>query len=515
MKRIFYIFISLCLPLAVAAQDEFDALRLNQLDITGTARYTSMAGAFSALGGDVSAIKDNPAALGVFRMSETSVTMDFNTTLTSGVWNGQQKNQNNFKMPFAQASFVLNYQKEGKTKGLVSSNFAFHYNRLKTFNRRLDLSSEAVDASLTDFMAAFTGNTAESELAVDEPFDNTNVGWMSVLGYQGYLINPNTDNTWSSLLGGDEQVTPSYSMYESGYVNEYGFSWGGNISNMFYIGASLNIRSMDYSLQTVYSESFGAGGGLSLENSLHTTGAGFNFGVGVIARPVNFLRVALAVQTPTLLSLTDVNYADMGYSSLDVMNDSAAVEGTISTPEGRSYYNMRTPLKVNAGVAFVLGKKGLVSLEYNYDDYKNMQLRSDDGNSADYAVENNSIKTTLNSMHTLKLGAEMKLMNNWAVRAGVAYQTAATKSEATKYLPNILQNTIRTDMEYWHYNGTTYASAGFGYRDVSWYLDFAYQYKLQQENFYAFDTTLLTKQITAADVTTTHHNVVVTLGFKF
>ena len=34
--------------------------------VLGTARYSGMAGAMGALGGDGSAIKDNPAALGIF-----------------------------------------------------------------------------------------------------------------------------------------------------------------------------------------------------------------------------------------------------------------------------------------------------------------------------------------------------------------------------------------------------------------------------------------------------------------
>ena len=45
------------------SQTEFDALKYTQKDINGTARYMGMAGAFGALGGDASSIKDNPAGL--------------------------------------------------------------------------------------------------------------------------------------------------------------------------------------------------------------------------------------------------------------------------------------------------------------------------------------------------------------------------------------------------------------------------------------------------------------------
>ena len=59
----------------LGAQD-FDRCLLSAQDITGSARYVSMAGAFASLGGDVSAITDNPAALGVFRRRELSFTLD-------------------------------------------------------------------------------------------------------------------------------------------------------------------------------------------------------------------------------------------------------------------------------------------------------------------------------------------------------------------------------------------------------------------------------------------------------
>ena len=52
------------------SQSITDALLLAQEDITGTSRYTGMAGAFGALGGDLSAIADNPAGAGVFNFSE-------------------------------------------------------------------------------------------------------------------------------------------------------------------------------------------------------------------------------------------------------------------------------------------------------------------------------------------------------------------------------------------------------------------------------------------------------------
>ncbi|MDR2917287.1 MAG: hypothetical protein LBV74_21035, partial [Tannerella sp.] len=59
-----------------AQGNEIDAFTLTNSDLGGTARSMSMAGAFGALGGDISAISNNPAGLGIYRSSEISGTLD-------------------------------------------------------------------------------------------------------------------------------------------------------------------------------------------------------------------------------------------------------------------------------------------------------------------------------------------------------------------------------------------------------------------------------------------------------
>lgn len=44
---------------AVFAQGEMDAYKFSQYDLSGTARYLGMGGAFGALGGDISAMGGN------------------------------------------------------------------------------------------------------------------------------------------------------------------------------------------------------------------------------------------------------------------------------------------------------------------------------------------------------------------------------------------------------------------------------------------------------------------------
>lgn len=104
MKRTLLLLSLTAFSTIIFSQNLFDALKMTESDISGTARYSSMAGAFGALGGDASAIKDNPAGLGIFRKSELTYTGDLLLQNTKATWNGtpsdKQKNQTGSKQPY-------------------------------------------------------------------------------------------------------------------------------------------------------------------------------------------------------------------------------------------------------------------------------------------------------------------------------------------------------------------------------------------------------------------------------
>ena len=69
MKSInkFFLLALFAFPFCANAQTDIDALRYSQTSIAGTARFTSMAGAFGALGGDFSSLATNPAGVAIYR----------------------------------------------------------------------------------------------------------------------------------------------------------------------------------------------------------------------------------------------------------------------------------------------------------------------------------------------------------------------------------------------------------------------------------------------------------------
>ncbi|MDE6629404.1 MAG: hypothetical protein K2K36_08560, partial [Muribaculaceae bacterium] len=83
------------LPAGMMAQSAVDAYNLSQTELRGTARFMSMAGAFTALGGDLSTLNQNPAGIGIYRGSEIGFTLDINmlNTKSSGIPQGASESK--------------------------------------------------------------------------------------------------------------------------------------------------------------------------------------------------------------------------------------------------------------------------------------------------------------------------------------------------------------------------------------------------------------------------------------
>src|SRR5665647_1481853 len=89
MKKLVLILIAvISIFSGVIAQNVDDALRYSQIFYGGTARFMSMGGAFTALGGDISSLSQNPAGLGVFRSSEITLTPQLFHINTAASFNG-------------------------------------------------------------------------------------------------------------------------------------------------------------------------------------------------------------------------------------------------------------------------------------------------------------------------------------------------------------------------------------------------------------------------------------------
>ncbi len=119
------------------AQTSQDALNLSTNGVFGSARYTSMGGAFGSLGGDLSSLSDNPAGAAVFLYSEMGLSFEvnFNNTLAKGD-NRNLPIKRSFS-DLSQFGFILSL-KNSIDGPFDKLNFGFNIQKVQDFNNNIN-----------------------------------------------------------------------------------------------------------------------------------------------------------------------------------------------------------------------------------------------------------------------------------------------------------------------------------------------------------------------------------------
>lgn len=543
MKKCFLIGASLLLAGSgvVWAQGEMDAYKFSQYDLNGTARYLSMGGAFGALGGDISAMGSNPAGLGIYRSTEVVTTLSLSSIKTKTDWSGTKMNDSRTKFSFDNIAYV-GYFPTGNNEGLVSWNVGFAYNRVKNFNRRYRAGRGAGGYSLSDYIATLTNlqGATGSELAItnsQDPYQTQN--WLSVMAYDSYVIDSrsaaSSGNFYSSFgesANGEwvnwEVQTADLVVNEKGSIDQYDFSLATNIANTFFIGATLSVTDLDYHMSSIYEEDFGAGEGASesdymyLDNYSTVDGTGYTFNVGVIARPTDFLRLGVAYNSPTWYKMKHYYSAEMGAYIVD-----REIDAFTASPDGAyTEYKLRSPDRWIFSAAAILGQTALISVDYELTRYKSMYLSAWTGETSGWqgTVDNDYIREDFGMGGMLKVGGELKITPQFAVRLGGAWQHSPAKS-VLRYEGDVTTlNEISvsgTNTAYTIDRNVGYVTAGVGYRFTpNFYMDLACVYRMQKEDLYPFsnlfdDNGEVLVESTPATLKTNTTKVALTLGYKF
>ena len=450
-----------------------DVQRFAERGTMGTARYVGMGGAMTAIGGDPSAAMDNPAGLGLYRRSEISITIDETIDHTQQVGSNDVYQRTRFAAP--QLSAIWAWGKANKQRGLVFNNFMFSYHRLANFNR--DIVVQGGGMGMVPTICNITndmGGVSEENLQ-NRPWDNVEIGWLSILGYEAYLIDPIEKNQWQPAV---HFTNGLLSISETGTSDQYTLSWAGNINNQWYIGIGLNVPTINYTKHTSLQES-NKSNSAELKSMFHVSGVGVSGSLGLIYRPIQALRIGASLQTPTVMNLSRQTTGDM-YSTI------AGQRYEILTPEsGVMDIKIASPLRSSVSIAGQIGNVGLLAVQYDNAHSKEME-----------------------DIHTLRIGAEAQAYRGLFFNAGYVYESSFMREEEPKWL--LGYNEIRTDMDYRYTAATQYASAGIGYRCDKVVAQLAYQYSWQTIHQYASE-----EQEFPFNVNTHTHRIVATLAWRF
>lgn len=411
MRKITTTIIACCLAMATQAQTFEDVIRFSRQPNPGTARSAAMGGAFTALGGDISATTNNPAGIGVFRKSELSFTPLLNFAKTEA--SGEKMNKTAFQMGGLGGVLSL-YSPAFNWKGI---NIGFYYNNLNNFNRTTRQIVPISDNSFTDILAITSGNLAPDQLN----------GFTTGLAYDAFLINNDPETGYYySILGADEDVAQVKDIEEKGYQGEYTIAFGTNFKDKLYFGASIGIQSICYKMTSQFQEApdLNSPSGLDYYQFLEykkMNGVGTNIKLGVIYRPIPELRIGAAIHSPTWFSM---NYTmSTAIDSYFITPPEGEEEYNFRTPSYDDLnidYDMRTPWRATAGLATVLGQRAIISADYEFIKYTNACLKNASDNYS-YQGENDAIKFYLHPTHNFRTGAEIRANSIVSLRAGYSF----------------------------------------------------------------------------------------------
>ncbi|MDR2388839.1 MAG: outer membrane protein transport protein [Tannerellaceae bacterium] len=526
MKRINLIIPALVfISSAVFSQGQLDAYKYAQTDLGGTARYQAMGGAFGALGGDISVMGANPAGLSVYRSSEMVATISHKVIATNTT--GPTATGSSARFNFDNIAYV-GYFPSSADAGILGWNVGFSYNRLKDYYRNYtSLGMGDQNYSLSDYIAerANVKGRHKDDLSHGNGYDpyasSNNNDWLSVLGYDAVFIDAmDVGNRYISAFGDNINGTMhpyplagrELNVKERGAIDQYNMAFGLNISDIALLGASLAITDISYHYNSYFAEDFANKNYLELENWLRTEGTGYALNIGAILRPVNFLRLGVAYNSPTWYKMTD-RYQATANSETNYWNEPRF---DIRTPEGITEYRYRSPDKWLFSAALIIGRMALLSVDYERTNYKNMKMYNWEG--IEDRITNDEVTTNFTSAATLRIGGEVKLTPRFAIRAGAARIGNPMSSVLRDATSEVY--TVGTIPHYTTEKSITNYTFGLGYRFTSnFYMDAACVLKAQEENLYTFSKIYAGNQLiinstpTVLKTNTTH--VALTLGYKF
>ena len=434
----------------------YDANRWMGSDLNGTARFVGMGGAMGALGGDITTMGTNPAGIGIYRSNDVMVSFGFDNTGTKA--NGASLDK--FHGSFDNAGFVFS-TKIGNTTALRFANFGFNYRKMKSFNRSM-LVSGVFNTSQTVQMANMVNfdsygdfdPSKEAALRSDDAFQNPELPWLGIMGYNAHLVNPVYGEVdpkkedkedppfegYEPYFQAGDAVSQSYRSKESGGIHSFDLNGALNFYDRFYVGATLGLYSVNYDRTSEYNEDFtdkdGNGhGGYTLGNDFWVDGSGVDFKLGFILRPFesSSFRIGAAVHTPTFFSLKERNTAYLRFDLSEDLNDiTKPYDARGNDTEGEYEYKLITPWKFNASMGYTIGSSVALGVEYEYSDRTSAKMKDPDGYELGQTAD---IKAMMKAVHTLRVGAEFKLAPEFAFRLGYNHITAPLKSDAFKYLP--------------------------------------------------------------------------------
>jgi hypothetical protein len=499
MKKIFFLFITGLTFSASYSQEISDGLRYGQDNLTGTARFRALSGAFGAVGGDLSSISVNPAGSAIFSNNQVGITFSNQTLKNDSNYFGTPTSDKDNSFILNQAGAIFVFHDRNPNNNWKKITIGATYENTNNFNSDTFSAGTNPTRSIDGYFLAFANGLPLGDIKniayTDQFYDEQ----QAAFGYKGYIINPvnttdgNTQYITNVPAGGN--YYQENEIYTRGYNSKLSFNIATSYKDRIYFGANLNVHVTDYRRTSSFYERNNNDlvpsetiSNLRFNNELYTYGNGFSFQLGAIAKVTEAFRLGLAYESNTWYELYDEITQSIHTTTETSGGDSFNNSYDPNITNVYEPYTLQTPGKFTFSGAYVFGKSGLISIDYSIKDYGNTKYKPT--NDPDFRGLNSAINGQLTNNGELRVGAEYKI-KQLSLRGGYRFEGSPYK------------------------NGTTIGdlnsySAGLGYNFGGTKLDLAYSY-LERKSNQGFFATGFTD---GANITSKLNNVSLTLLFE-
>ena len=521
------LFLPVCLFISIQinAQLPEDAIRMGWTIPSGTARQQAIGGAMGSLGGELSALFVNPAGLGMYKTGEFVLSPGISFLKGKSEFRGTKAaTDRSSKFTFGTSGAVWGYS--DRNSRWAGKAFSIGVNRTANFNNTIRYNglnnySSFTEPIANEFFDFYTQQkqsnpSLANKIIIDNALNSPDISLQTKMALYTYLVDIDTTNGQNTIFSRAERVVDlnqENTITTKGGITEVAFGFAGNMDNKLFLGGSIGVPIVNYERTLVYRESdivntqnnFNYS---RFEEEYTSKGIGINAKLGLIFKPADFIRIGLAMHTPSMYGLkdnfssklvTDVEQLFAPASGVDSVGSTAFSGGQ----DPGIKYDLLTPWKFMLSGSYVFREaedittqKGFITADVEYATYKSSQFSAaDESVGNDYYKDvNSAVKQIYKNAFNFRVGGELK------------FKTLMTRLGFARYgKPYNDKNLKARKMN---------ISGGVGYRNKGVFVDLTYIHSLNKDvNFpYRLDPP---RSNTFADLRESNGNVLVTVGLKF
>lgn len=511
MKNKFYPFLLLLYAQTLRAQVPEEAIRLSWLTQQGTARNQAIGGAMGSLGGDATAALVNPAGLAFFKTSDFILTPSIQFGSPQSRYRGTSfkgVNQNDFRI--GTSGFVF-----GGFGYKARNSFAITVTQLADFGRPVSYSGQNDYSSFAEPLA---DEFASSHLTIDEALNSPDISLTTKMALYTYLVDTTTINGSQQVIARSELsslLNQEHHTQSSGGITEISLAMGHELNKKWMVGGTLGIPIIKLDRNTYFRESDASGDNnnnfayLTYRENYRLTGAGINLKLGIIYRPKEYVRLGLALHSPSIMTLKE--HFDAGLAA-DLENlfgaghgyDSVGASTVNGGPLTDYRYTLYTPGKIILSGSYVFREveninkqKGFITADLEYVNYRWNKFGPDgevtEETKSVFTPYNQAIDAITKAAFNFRLGGELKFKIIMA-RLGFAYYGSPYKDRELKAAKMNL-------------------SGGLGYRNKGIFVDLTYVHRLNKDANFPYRVSA-PRANTFATLKDNGGTALLTVGFK-